>query len=61
VTGPRVLLWATLILIVVAVAFAVTFASTGDARYLAAMVAAGAFAVCTADPVKQHRRQEVPS
>jgi hypothetical protein len=57
VTGPRTLIAATLGLLVLAVAFAGAFAATGDAPYLALMVAAGLAACCTADPIKQLRSE----
>jgi hypothetical protein len=59
--GPQVLLWATLILVDLAVAFAVAFASTCDARYLAFAVACVLFAVCTSEPIRQPAPAEVQS
>lgn len=59
-TGLRALVWATFILSDLAVAFAVAFAYTTDARYLAATVASILAAYCAAAPIRQPSAEVQP-
>lgn len=60
-TAARITLTAaTLILIALLVVFAVAYAITGDFRFVAAGIACGLAAYCTAEPVRQ-QAAEVPS